>query len=358
MPTVADIAALLNVPASGDSSRQLSGIANLRDAGATDLSFLNSDAYLEQFSETHAAAVIVDASIRETVENASTRNSSSASLLIVQDADLAMALALQFFAPPIPVPELGIDRDARVSPKAVLGEGVRVGPFAFVGRGTRIGRSTVVHAGAFIGDDVVIGDDCQILPNVTIRERVTIGNRVILNAGCVIGTDGFGYKWSASLDKYVKLPHIGTVIIEDDVEIGSCTCVDRAKFAATTIGRGSKLDNLIQVAHNVIIGPTCVLVAQSGVAGSAKLGTHVTIGGQSAIRDHITVGDRASVASVSAVYSDVEPDSVVGGIPADLQSRSLRSQAALRRLPDLVKKVRQLQLEVEALQAAQKSSHD
>jgi carbonic anhydrase/acetyltransferase-like protein (isoleucine patch superfamily) len=155
---------------------------------------------------------------------------------------------------------------------------------------------------------------------------------------------------------HVKIPHIGTVIIEDDVEIGSCTCIDRAKFAATRIGRGSKLDNLVQVAHNVEVGPLCIIAGAAGMAGSVKLGSGVVLGGASAIRDHVTIGDRTRVAMYSAVYQDTEPDAVVSGIPADTHTDALRAQAALRRLPDLMKKVRELQREVKELQALRTKS--
>jgi UDP-3-O-[3-hydroxymyristoyl] glucosamine N-acyltransferase len=201
-----------------------------------------------------------------------------------------------------------------------------------------------------IGDDVTIGDDCQLLPHVVVRERITIGHRVIIHAGSVLGTDGFGYRWDGQ--KHRKIPQIGTVIVEDDVEIGSCVCIDRAKFDATRIGRGTKIDNLVQVAHNVQIGPHCIIVGQVGLAGSAKLGKNVVLGGQAAVRDHVTIGDGAMAAATAGIIEDVPPGAVVSGTPAFPHRQSLREQAALRRLPDLVVQVRKLQEELDALKRA------
>jgi UDP-3-O-[3-hydroxymyristoyl] glucosamine N-acyltransferase len=170
---------------------------------------------------------------------------------------------------------------------------------------------------------------------------------VVIHAGSVLGTDGFGYRWDGT--KHAKVPQIGTVVVEDDVEIGSCVCIDRAKFAATRIGRGTKIDNLVQIAHNVQVGPHCIIVGQVGVAGSARLGAGVVLGGQVAIRDHATIGDGAMVAATSGVHEDVPPKAFMSGTPALPHRQSLREQAAMRRLPDLVVQVRKLQEEVEAL---------
>jgi UDP-3-O-[3-hydroxymyristoyl] glucosamine N-acyltransferase len=198
-----------------------------------------------------------------------------------------------------------------------------------------------------IGDQVSMGDDCELFANVVVRERITIGNRVIIHAGSVLGTDGFGYRWDGT--RHVKIPQIGTVIVEDDVEIGSCVCIDRAKFSATRIGRGSKIDNLVQIGHNVVIGPDCIIVGQAGLAGSVKLEANVILGGQTAVRDHVTIGAGAMAAACSAIADDVAPKSIVSGMPAFPHRQSLREQAALRRLPDLVVQVRKLEEQVRKL---------
>jgi len=170
---------------------------------------------------------------------------------------------------------------------------------------------------------------------------------VVIHASSVLGTDGFGYRWDGQ--KHAKIPQIGTVIVEDDVEIGSCVCIDRAKFSSTRVGRGTKIDNLVQIGHNVQIGPHCIIVGQAGLAGSVRLGERVVLGGQTAVRDHITIGDGAMSAACSAIAEDVEPKTVVSGMPAFPHRQSLREQAALRRLPDLVVQVRKIQEEIAKL---------
>ncbi len=343
MPSVSDIAALLNVPVRGDGSRPVRGVATLDTAGPDEISFISSDAFLKQFKATRAGSVIVQKKVKLPA-------SSNAALLIVDNADLAVAQVLTYFAPPVPHPDQGVDASARVAKSAVLGEGAAIGPFVVIGQRTRLGRNCRLHPGVIIGDDVTIGDDCEFFPHVVVRERITIGNRVIINAGSVLGTDGFGYRWDGT--KHAKIPQIGTVIIEDDVEIGSCVCIDRAKFSETRVGRGTKIDNLVQVAHNVRIGVHCIITGQVGMAGSVTLGNGVVLGGQSAIRDHIRLGDGAMVAACSAVADDVDAKSVVSGLPALPHRQSLREQAALRRLPDLVVQVRKLQEEITQLKRA------
>ncbi|HZN69051.1 MAG TPA: UDP-3-O-(3-hydroxymyristoyl)glucosamine N-acyltransferase [Tepidisphaeraceae bacterium] len=340
MRTLAEIATLLGCPAPPDGSRRITGLATLQEAGPDDLSFISSDAYADQLATTRAVAVIAGKKLRLPPQT-------DKAMLPVDDADLAVAKVLELFAPPVPRPPAGVDPAARVATSATIGSGAAVGPNAFVGERSRIGARTVLHPGVYVGDDVTIGDDCQLFPNVVVRERITIGSRVIIHAGSVLGTDGFGYRWDGT--KHAKVPQIGTIVVEDDVEIGSCVCVDRAKFSTTRIGRGTKIDNLVQVAHNVQTGPHCIIVAHVGLAGSAKLGAGVVLGGQVAVRDHVTIGDGAMVAATSAVAEDIAPKSVVSGTPAMPHRQSLREQAALRRLPDLVVQVRKLQEEIEAL---------
>jgi UDP-3-O-[3-hydroxymyristoyl] glucosamine N-acyltransferase len=343
MPTLGEIASLIGCPPPPppDAQRRVTGLAALAEAGPEALSFIASEAFAAQFAETRAGGVIVKKKLRLPPAPPGT------AALLVDDADLAVAKVLELFAPPVPRPPAGVDPAARVAPTATLGAGVAAGPHVFVGDGARVGARTVLHPGVYLGDDTVVGEDCQLFPNVVVRERVTLGNRVIIHAGSVLGTDGFGYRWDGT--KHAKVPQIGSIVVEDDVEIGSCVCVDRAKFGATRIGRGTKIDNLVQIAHNVQIGPHCIIVAHAGLAGTAKLGAGVVLGGQVAVRDHVTIGDGAMVAATSAVAEDVPPKAVVSGTPALPHRQSLREQAALRRLPDLVVQVRKLQEEIEAL---------
>ena len=336
-----EICALVGAAAPADSGQvQIASVATLTEAGPADLSFLGSEAFVQQFESTRAAAVLVQKDLK-------LPSAPKTVVVIVDDADLAMAKVLELFAYPIPRPPLGIDPQARVDPTAHIDPDAAIGPFCYVGPGARIGRGSVIHAQVYLGQDVTVGQSCQIFPNVTIRERITLGDRVIIHAGSVLGTDGFGYRWDGT--KHAKIPQIGTIVIEDDVEIGSCVCIDRAKFSVTRVGRGTKIDNLVQIAHNVIIGPNCIIVGQAGLAGSATLGAAVVIGGQVAVRDHKTIGDGAMVAACGAVVDDVPPKSVVSGVPALPHRQTLREQAALRRLPDLVVQVRKLQEAVDAL---------
>ncbi len=339
--TLAEIAHLLNCPPPKNGAIAVSGVAMLHEATTEDLSFLGSDAYLKEFHLTKAAAVLVSRKVRLPA-------GASKPVLIVENADLAVTQVLERFLPPARHPA-GIDPSARIDPSAKLAADVSVGALAVIGADVSIGAGTVIHPGVVIGHDVTIGQRCELYANVVIRERITIGDRVIINAGSVLGTDGFGYRWDGT--KHAKTPHVGTVIIEDDVEIGSCVCIDRAKFSVTQIGKGTKIDNLVQVAHNVVIGPHCIIVGQVGLGGSSRLGTGVVLGGQVAVRDHVTLGDGASAAARSAIADDVKPKTIVSGTPALPHRQNLREQAALRRLPALLDQMRKLQEEVEQLKA-------
>jgi UDP-3-O-[3-hydroxymyristoyl] glucosamine N-acyltransferase len=341
MPTLTDIAQLLNCLApSGADHRTITALATLEEATPDQLTFVGNDKYAAQLPSSQAAAAIVQRRIKVPPQWESR-------VLRVDDADLAVARVLELFAPPVPQPPAGVDPAARIDPTATLAENVSIGPFVVVGARSRIGSGTVLHAGVIVGDDVVVGDACQFFPHVVVRERITIGSRVIIHAGSVLGTDGFGYRWDGR--QHQKVPQIGTVIIEDDVEIGSCVCIDRAKFSSTRISRGTKIDNLVQIAHNVQIGPHCVIAGLAGIAGSATLGTGVALGGQAAVRDHINMGDGAMAAACSAVAEDVPPKQIVSGTPALPHRQSLREQGALRHLPELRAHVRKLQEELDAL---------
>ena len=338
--TLTEIAVLLNCPAPEGVERMITGVGTLHEATASEITYLSSDQYVKQFGGTQAAAAIVHKRVRLPAEP-------HIPTLLVDDAELAIAKVLELFAPPVPRPLPGVDASARVAASAVIGEGAAVGPFVFIGERCRIGRGTVLHPGVYIGDDVELGEDCVMFPNVVLRERITLGHRVIIHAGSILGSDGFGYRWDGS--KHAKVPQIGTIIVDDDVEIGSCTCIDRAKFSATRIGRGSKIDNLVQIGHNVEVGEHCIIVGQAGLAGSTKLGKGVIVGGQAAIRDHITIGDGAMVAGTSGVAEDIPARAIVSGTPAMPHRQSLREQAAIRRLPELVVQVRKLHDEIESL---------
>lgn len=325
----------------GDSSKTIRGIASLEDAGPDDLSFLASNRHIPALRGSRAGAILARHKARLPAIPLPT-------LILVDDVELASCVVLERFAPPIAHPPPGIDPLAKVHPSSRIGPGASIGPFVSIGANTVIGANVRLHAGVFIGDDVRLGDDCQLFANVVVRERVTIGHRVVIHALSVLGSDGFGYRWDGR--QHAKVPQIGTVIIEDDVEIGSCVCIDRAKFAATRVGRGTKIDNLVQVAHNVVIGPHCMIVGQVGIAGSVKLGTGVVLGGGAGIRDHVTVGDGAMAAARSGIVGNVPPRTQVSGLPALPHRQHLREQAALRRLPELLVQVRRLQERIARLE--------
>ncbi len=334
----------LALPAGITVDPLISGVAGIEEAGPDQITFLSDPAFARRLGGSMAGAIIMSRKIRwphGAVQPAGV-------ILVADDADQAIITVLKLFAPPIPRPT-GVDPTSAIHPSAKLGANVCVGPFAFIGANVTIGDDTVIHSHVVVQADVAIGSHCELFPHVVVRERCTIGSRVILNSGCVIGTDGFGYRWDGT--QHAKVPQIGTVVIGDDVEVGSCSCIDRAKFAATVIGNGTKIDNLVQIGHNVTIGPHCIIVGQVGLAGSVKIGTGSVLGGQSAVRDHVTLGPGSMVGACSAVWEDVDPKQMVSGLPALPHRQTLREQAALRRLPDLLTQLRKLEEEVRKLQA-------
>jgi UDP-3-O-[3-hydroxymyristoyl] glucosamine N-acyltransferase len=227
---------------------------------------------------------------------------------------------------------------------------VAIGPGAIVSDGAHIGDGCILHAHVFIGADVSLGAECEIWPNVVIRERVQVGNRVVIHPNTTIGADGFGYQFSGGHHR--KIPQIGTVVIEDDVEIGANCAIDRAKFGATRIGAGTKIDNLVQIAHNVQIGPHCLIVAQCGIAGSARLGRGVVLGGQVGVRDHITLHDGVQSAACACISKDIPAGTTVIGAPAVPQDQFIRERAKVRRLPQMADTLRALIERVERLEAS------
>jgi UDP-3-O-[3-hydroxymyristoyl] glucosamine N-acyltransferase len=225
----------------------------------------------------------------------------------------------------------------------------------YVGAEAVIGARCILHPGVHVGAGARLGEDCLLWPNVVVRERCVIGNRVILQPGCVIGSDGFGFAFDpegegGSGPRHYKVPQIGNAIVEDDVELGANVCVDRGTLGSTVVGRGVKVDNLVQIAHNVQVGPLSILVAQVGISGSTKLGAGVIAAGQVGIIGHLTIGDGAKLAAQCGVISDVEPGATLLGSPAIPKGEHLRAQVAMRRLPELMKKVRELEKKLEKLE--------
>ncbi len=250
--------------------------------------------------------------------------------------------------PPPVLPPPGVHPKAEVAEKAILGKDVSVGAFSVIESGAIIGDHAVIFPGVYIGTDALVGEDTVLYSGVSVREGCVIGKRVIIHCNSVIGSDGFGYGFDGA--RYFKIPQRGIVRIEDDVEIGACVTVDRAALGETIIGRGTKIDNLVQVAHNVKIGEHTVITAQVGIAGSTSVGSYAQLGGQAGLAGHITVGDRVTVAAKSGVTKDISDGRTVSGFPAISHAEWLRAQTVFPRLPEIKKTVQELLERIEALE--------
>lgn len=323
----------------GDGKLLVRGVEAIDQAGPGQLTFIGNAAFARRWPQSQASAALVEASVQR---EAQLTPGDGQALIVVGNADLAMAAALALFAPPTPRPAPGAHASAVVDPSAELGDGACVGPQVLIGPRVRIGAGCVIHGRVTILDDSVVGPGSELWPGVVIRERCEIGAACILHPNVVIGADGFGYRPSDDPKRpgLVKIPQIGTVRIGDDVEIGAGSCVDRGKFSATAIGDGTKIDNLCQIGHNCRIGRCCILAGQTGLAGSVTLGDGVIVGGKVAIRDHVTIGPGVHLAACSAVMDDVPAGETWGGYPAREARVALREHAAMRKLPDLLKELR------------------
>jgi UDP-3-O-[3-hydroxymyristoyl] glucosamine N-acyltransferase len=333
---LSELAARLGCELLGDGETEVNGVAGLEQAGPGDLSFLANPRYAPQLARTRASAVIV-----------SPGHASALPLLLSDNPYLAFARAVGVLRPdPSPVP--GVDPSARVDASAVLGPGVHVGALAVVGPRARVGARTVLRPHVVLYEDVELGEDCVLHSGVQVRERCRLGHRVVVQNGAVIGGDGFGFAKDGR-GRYQKFPQVGIVVIEDDVEIGALTAIDRAALGETRIGRGSKLDNLVQVGHSVTVGPDSVLCGQVGIAGSSRIGSRVTLAGQVGVTGHITIADDVVVTAQSGIHSTPEPGAVVSGSPAIENRAWLKSTAVFARLPELQRRLRELERRVESL---------
>lgn len=310
------------------------GVGTVEDAADTEITVIANRRYCELWKSSNAAAAVISRDLEFPDMSSTTRP-----LIVVPDAELAMIEVLQLFLPAAPVPEVGVHPTAWVHPEAKVHDLARIGPHVSVDRGASIDERVVLHAGVRIYADVEIGSDSVLHANCVIRERCRLGRRVICHPCVTIGADGFGYRPHPEGAGLLKFPHIGTVSVEDDVEIGANSCIDRGKFGTTVIGRGTKIDNLCQIGHNCRIGRNCVIAGLSGFSGSVIIGNDVKIGGAVRIAEHITVGDGASLGGGSGVIHDIGPGETHLGYPADLAGKTLRQWAAIRKLPDLVQDI-------------------
>jgi UDP-3-O-[3-hydroxymyristoyl] glucosamine N-acyltransferase len=318
----------------GGSDLSLTGMASLDAAGPGDVSFLGNEKYRSQFLQTQAAAVIVPRGI--------TTGPEGAALIAVENPSLAFAVVVRHFAAATRAFVPGIHPRAFVDSAAVLDPAkVRVQAGAVVMAGASIGDGTDIGPNAVISDDVVIGKDCHIMANANVRERCVLGDRVILQPGAVVGSDGYGYEFSEG--RHVKIDQVGTVEIGDDVEIGANTTIDRARFGKTLIGEGTKIDNLVQIGHNCVIGKHCLIISLTGISGSSRLSDYVTVAGQVGIAGHVTIGAKAILSARTGVSCSIPGGQVYGGNPAQPLRDELKTQALTRRLPKLIERVKALE---------------
>ncbi len=334
--TLGELADRLDGTVVGDRKRVVRRVRPLDEAGPEDLSFLHNPRYEQQARVSRAGAVVV----------ADPAALPGRDLLVFDQPYLALARLLALLHPALP-PEPGVHPSAIVAGDASLGEGVSLGPQAVIGAGTRVGDGTVIGAGCVLGREVEVGAGCFLHPNVTVEDRCTVGDRCILHAGVVIGSDGFGFATVGGV--HHKVPQVGVVVVEDDVELGANVCVDRATLGETRIGRGTKVDNLVQIAHNVRVGEGSILVSQVGIAGSTKLGHHVVMAGQSGVAGHLEIGDGAQIAAKAAVFKSVPAGELYSGVPARPHREWMRSHAAVARLDRLRDRVRELERRLEEL---------
>jgi UDP-3-O-[3-hydroxymyristoyl] glucosamine N-acyltransferase len=338
--TVGQLADLVGGTVRGDPNGAIRGVADVSEAGPDQATWVNREGYAEKLAASRAGAVLVPTNFGETPMPA----------ILCAKIEPSVAKLLGAFATPISKPDPGIHPTAVVHPGARIGGDPSIGPHVVIDAEVRIGASCVIHAGVFIGRGTTIGDGCFLWPNVVIRDGCAIGHRVIIHPNSVIGADGFGYYFDQG--RHNKVPHIGGVILEDDVEIGACTCVDRSKFGNTVVGTGTKIDNQVQIAHNVRIGRHCVLAGQTGIAGSVRIGDDCVFGGRAVSLDNVAVGDRVTVAGLAVVDKDVPDGLTVSGFPARDHREELRERALVRRLPKLAEQLKDLIHRVEQLEAS------
>jgi len=330
----------------GDADIDVSHVAKIEEAGAGDITFVANPKYEKYLGSTRASAVVVHRNLDEKKLDGRKRQ---IAFVKVDDPYLSFLQLLQTFEATEDLPLTGVHSSAVIAPSARLSSGVAVGANAVIGERVQVGKNSKIAHGSVVGDDVIIGSDARIYPNVTVREKCRIGDRVIIHSGAVIGSDGFGF----APDKdgaYKKIPQVGTVVVEDDVEIGANCAIDRATLGETLIKRGVKLDNLVHVAHNVVIGEHTLIAAQAGIAGSTKVGRNVLMGGQVGVINHVEIADNVAIIAQSGVSKSLTKAGTYFGSPAKEQRTAYRIEAALRHLPELIEEVKHLREKVEALE--------
>jgi UDP-3-O-[3-hydroxymyristoyl] glucosamine N-acyltransferase len=329
---VQQLAELIRGQVDGDGGQEIVAAKPLHLAGSGHISFVENERNIRHLKDCKATALLVPRTLLG-------RRSEFPAItcIAVDDSLTAFIAVMQRLHGHAPAQRLGIDRLASIHPSAVIGPDTDVHPFAVVGEGCRIGAHCTIHSGVVLGRGCTLNDDVVLHPNVVLYDNVVVGNRVTIHANTVLGADGFGYRFQDG--KHQKVPQIGTVEIDDDVEIGACTTIDRGTFQATRIGRGTKIDNLVMIAHNCQIGRHNLIVSQVGIAGSTDTGDYVVLAGQVGVADHVRVADHTQVGARTAVHKDTAVGERLLGIPARPEREAKRILLCLDRLPDLVKDV-------------------
>lgn len=336
--TLKEIGELVGGRVDGDGSIVITGVSGIKEAVKGDITFLANPRYFPLIEKTLASAVLVPVDAETDFRP----------VVRVENSSLAFAKVISVFSPSGIKHPKGIHPAAVLSKDAKIGDGAAIGPYAVIEEGAVIGDRTVIYPGCFIGAECTIGADSLIYPNVSIRERVSIGNRAIIHSGTVIGSDGFGFV--AIEGRHQKIPQTGTVEIGDDVEIGSNVSIDRARFGKTIIGSGTKIDNLVQIAHNVVIGENSIIVAQAGISGSTTVGKNVILAGQVGVVGHVNIGDNAVVMAQSGVSKSIPENEVVWGYPAKPAKTAKRVNACVQSLPKLYDTVSELKKKIQELE--------
>ncbi|MBL29917.1 MAG: UDP-3-O-(3-hydroxymyristoyl)glucosamine N-acyltransferase [Flavobacteriaceae bacterium] len=303
----------------------IDGLNDLKNAKKGQITFIGNSKFKKYWGDSKASAAIVNKTIKIETSNKP--------IIFVDDADIAMGKLLEIFSPDnIPVFENDVHQSAVIHPSAIISKDVKIGPFCYVGKNVKIGKGTILYPNVSVFDNSLIGDKCIFWSGTVIRENSVIGNSCIFHNNVSIGADGFGYRPSPEGKGLVKIHHIGNVVIGNDVEIGANTCVDKATFDSTIIGDGSKIDNLVQIAHNSVMGKYCIMAGNSGLAGSVSLGDGVMIGGGASVKEHTKIGSGASVGAGSGVISDVKEGTTVLGYPAAEYRDMLKQWVAIKKL--------------------------
>lgn len=337
--TLAEIAKFLDAELTGDPKIVITGISGIKEAKDGDITFVANPKYNHLVKETNASAIIASKDFSAVTQKPVIRTDNP-SLAFSKVVSLIFSIEIKH-------PQ-GIHPQAVISKSAKLGKNVAVGACAVLEDNVEVGDNTIIYGGSYVANDARIGKDCLIYPDVSIRERVKIGNRVIINNGAVIGSDGFGYVTVDGVHK--RIPQVGTVVVEDDVEIGANVAIDRARFDKTIIGKGTKIDNLVHIAHNVIIGENSLIIAQTGISGSSTIGKNVILAGQSGVVGHVSIGDNVVVGAQSGVTKSVEANTTVSGYPAKPHDIAKRINACIQRLPRLFKTISNLEKKIEELE--------